>query len=46
MMVETFTSDVPEGEKEDHGGKNEPLATFLSALEGIDTEEIADEVQC
>jgi hypothetical protein len=43
-MVETFTSDVSEREKEDDDGKSEPLATFLSALEGTDTEEIAHEI--
>jgi hypothetical protein len=37
MMDEKFTSGVSEGEEEDNGGKSEPPATFLSALEGIDT---------
>jgi hypothetical protein len=36
MMDEMFTSGVSE-EEEDGGGKSEPPATFLSALEGIDT---------
>jgi hypothetical protein len=36
MMDEKFTSGVSE-EEEDDGGKSEPPATFLSALEGIDT---------
>jgi hypothetical protein len=40
MMDEKFTSGVSEeedGEEEDDGGKSESPATFLSALEGIDT---------
>jgi hypothetical protein len=38
MMDEKFTSGVSEEEEEDDdGGKIEPPATFLSALEGIDT---------
>jgi hypothetical protein len=37
MMDEKFTSDVSEEEEED-GGKSEPPATFLSALDGINTE--------
>jgi hypothetical protein len=37
-MDEKFTSGVSEEEEEeDDGGKSEPPATFLSALEGIDT---------
>jgi hypothetical protein len=41
MMDET---SVSEGEKEGGGGKSEFPATFLLALEGIDTEEVAHEV--
>jgi hypothetical protein len=37
MMDEKFTSGLYEEEEEDDGGKSEPPATFLSALEGIDT---------
>jgi hypothetical protein len=38
MMDEKLTSGVSEeGEEDDDGGKSEPPATFLSALEGIDT---------
>jgi hypothetical protein len=36
MMDEKFTSGVSE-EEEDDGGRSEPPATFLSALEGTDT---------
>jgi hypothetical protein len=36
MMDKKFTSSVSE-EEEDDGGKSEPPATFLLALEGIDT---------
>jgi hypothetical protein len=37
-MDEKFTSGVSEEEgEEDDGGKSEPPATFLSALEGIGT---------
>jgi hypothetical protein len=37
-MDEKFTSGVSEeGEEEDDGSKSEPPATFLSALEGIDS---------
>jgi hypothetical protein len=39
MLDENFTSGVSEEEweEEDDGGKSEPPATFLTALEGIDT---------
>jgi hypothetical protein len=37
MMDEEFTSGLSEEEEEDDGGKSDPAATFLSALEGIDT---------
>jgi hypothetical protein len=37
VMDEKFTSGVSEEEEEVDGGKSEPPATFLSALEGIDT---------
>jgi hypothetical protein len=37
MMDEKFASVVSEEEDEDDVGKSEPPATFLSALEGIDT---------
>jgi hypothetical protein len=37
MVAEKFTSDVTEEEEEGDGGKSEPPATFLSALEGINT---------
>jgi hypothetical protein len=39
MMNDKFTSDVSEEEEgeEDDSGKSEPPATFLSALEGINT---------
>jgi hypothetical protein len=40
MMDEKFMYDVSEWEqrdKEDYGGKSEPPATLLSALEGINT---------
>jgi hypothetical protein len=37
MMDEKFTSGVSEEEEEDDGGKSEPPASFLSAVEGIDT---------
>jgi hypothetical protein len=37
MMGEKFTSDVSEREEEDDGGKSKTPATFLSAMEGIDT---------
>jgi hypothetical protein len=56
MMDEMFTSDVSKEEKGDDddddddddggGGKSEPPATFLSALDGIDTKETAHEVLC
>lgn len=49
MVDETFISDVSkeeEEEEEEDGGKSEPPATFLSALDGINTEEIAHEVLC
>jgi hypothetical protein len=36
LTDERFTSDGT-GEKEDDGGKSQPLATFLSVLEGINT---------
>jgi hypothetical protein len=37
MMDENFTCCVSEEEEEDNAGKSEPPATFLSAMEGIDT---------
>jgi hypothetical protein len=37
MMDEKFTSDVSE-EEEEEGGKSEPPATFISVLDGINTE--------
>jgi hypothetical protein len=46
MMDEKLTSGMSEeeGQEEDEGGKSEPPATFLSALDGSNAQELHNEV--